>query len=290
MAKTRECTRCATTASWVGLWDSLALALLKGVVGVLTRSRALTASALYSLHDAVSSIAVLIGMRVSKRPADEEHPYGHGNAEFIVCVFTSLVILVVTVVLLGDCIKIIFRGEHSVVHWAALPVALISVVANELLYRYNMCAVRHINSPAILGHAKHHRADAISSVAVVVAIIGSKMGYPSLDAIVAVFEAAHLIIVSADILYQGGSGLIDRAIETSDVASIREVLAAMPDVAEVCDVKTRQLGRRAWVDVYVRLPEHKTIEEAGTISGQIRQSINEQIKHIGNVNVICVET
>ena len=144
-----------------------------------------------------------------------------------------------------------------------------------------------MNSPALLAHAKHHRADAISSLAVVVAIIGGIMGYRFLDAFVAVFEAGHLLFLSAELLYQGGSGLIDRAIEESDITLIRQVLSDMPDVTRVRDIKTRQIGRCVWVDLYVSLPPDKTIAELKAISGQISHSIAGRIKHTGNVNVIC---
>ena len=273
--------------SWIGLWDSAFLAFFKGVVGILTGSRALTASALYSLHDVISGVAVIIGLKIATRPADEEHPFGHGNAEYIVCVFTSIIILGATVFLLGDCIRIIFMGEHTPPHWAALAAAVISVFANEVIYRYNICAYRHMNSPALLAHAKHHRADVISSLAVVVAIVGGVIGYRFLDAFVAVFEAGHLIFLSVEIFYQGGSGLIDRAIEESDVSLIRQVLSDMPDVKEVRDIKTRQIGRRIWADLYISLPLDKTIAEVKAISSQIRQSIEDRIDHTGNVNIIC---
>ncbi len=113
------------------------------------------------------------------------------------------------------------------------------------------------------------------------------MGYYFLDVVVAVFEAGHLLFLSIELLYQGGSGLIDRAIEENDVSLIRQLLSDMTEVKEVKDIKTRQIGRSVWVDLYVSLPTDKTIAEINTISGWIRQSIGDRIEHLGNVNVIC---
>ncbi len=287
MSEDQKCIRCAAKLSWIGLWDSVLLALFKGIIGILTGSRALTASALYSLHDVISGAAVIIGLKIATRPADEEHPYGYGNAEYIVCVFTSILILGATVFLLGDCIRIIFMGEHAPPHWAALGAAILSVFANEVIYRYNICAYKHMNSPALLAHAKHHRADVISSLAVVVAVVGGALGWHFLDVLVAVFEAGHLIFLSVEIFYQGGSGLIDRAIEESGVSLIRQALHDVPDVKKVRDIKTRQIGRRVWVDLYISLPLNKTIAEVNTISGQIRQSIANRVEHLGNINIVC---
>ena len=287
MPEKDKCVKCAERLSWIGIWDSAFLALFKGVIGILTGSRALTASALYSIHDVISGVAVLIGLRISTRPADKEHPYGHGNAEFIVCVFTSILILGATVFLLGDCIRIIFMGEHAPPHWAALTAAIVSVAANEIIYRFNICAYKHINSPALLAHAKHHRADVIASLAVVIAVIGGALGYRFLDAVVAVFEAGHLLYLSIELLHQGGSGLIDRSIEENDVSLIKQLLSGMAEVKEIKDIKTRQIGRSVWIDLYVSLPPDKTIAEVNTISAQIRYGLTERLEHLGNVNVIC---
>jgi cation diffusion facilitator family transporter len=287
MPEKRECIKCAATQSWIGILDSAFLALFKGIVGILTGSRALTASALYSLHDVISGTAVLIGLKVATRPADEKHPFGYGNAEYIVCVFTSILILGATIFLLGDCIRIFFMGEHAPPQWLALIAAIISVLANEIIYRFNICAYKNINSPALLAHAKHHRADVIASLAVVVAITGGAMGYHFLDALVAIFEAGHLLFLSIELLYQGGSGLIDCAIKEGEVSSIKHILSDMSEVKEVRDVKTRQIGRSVWADLYICLPQDKTIEEIDAISGQIRERIGNRIEHLENVNVIC---
>ncbi len=287
MPEKQKCVECATKISWISIWDSLFLAILKGVVGVLTKSRALTASAFYSLHDVVSGIAVLIGLRVSTKPADKKHPYGHGNAEYIVGVFTSILILGVTIFLVADCIRIIFMGEHAPPHWAALGVALISIFANEVICRFNLCASKQMNSPALRTHARHHRADAISSSAVAIAIIAGMMGYRSLDAFVAIFEAGHLIFLSIELLYQGGCGLVDRAINENDISLIKRTVSDIPEVKSVGNIKTRQIGRSVWIDLHVSLPVNKTITEVHEISDKIRQSIAERIDYLGNVNVVC---
>jgi len=287
MSEKTKCARCATRTSWIGLWDSLFLAIFKGVIGILTRSRALTASALYSLHDVISGIAVLVGLKISTSPADKKHPYGHGNVEYIVSVFTSVLILGATIYLVADCIRIVFMGEHAPPHWAALGAAVVSVIANEVIYHFNICAHKQLNSPALHAHGKHHRADAISSLVVAIAIIAGMMGYRSLDAIVAIFEAGHLIFLSIELLYQGGCGLVDRAIKESDISLIRQIVSDMPDVRSIKNIKTRQIGRTVWVDLHISLPLNKTITQVNEISEKIRQNIDKKIKYLGNVNIVC---
>ncbi len=288
MTENQKCIRCARKLSWIGLWDSVFLMLFKGIVGVFARSHALTASALYSFHDVISGAAVIIGLRVAEKPADKDHPYGHGNAEYIVSAFTSILIMGAVVFLMVDCVKTVFSGNQSSPHWVALAAAVLSVVANEIVYRYNICSARKLNSPALLAHAKHHRADAVASCAVVVAIAGARLGFTFLDPLVAVFEAGHLIFLSVEMLYHGGSGLIDRAIQESEVSVIKQLLSDMSDVKQVRDIKTRQIGRSVWIDLYVALPEDKTIAEVSAISGRIREKIGNSIASLENLNVICV--
>ncbi|MBI4669155.1 MAG: cation diffusion facilitator family transporter [Elusimicrobia bacterium] len=167
MADNDKCVRCAYRLTWFGLWDSLFLALFKGVVGVTTHSRALTISAVYSIHDIISAVAILFGMKAAESPADEEHPYGHGAMENVVSLLTGLFIFAATVFLLGEALWAIVYKRYPQPHWTALVAALIAALVEETIYRYNICAWRHINSPAILTHARHHRADAISSLVVV---------------------------------------------------------------------------------------------------------------------------
>lgn len=288
MSSNDKCTKCALKMSWIGLWDSLLLALFKGVIGLVTRSHALMASALYSFHDVISGAAVLVGLNVSVREPDDEHPYGHGNAEYIVSAFTSILIIGATIFLMVESSKIIFSGRHVTVHWAALGAALLSAIMNEAIYRYNTCAASQINSPAMLTHAKHHRADAISSLAVAIAIVMNRMGLLWADPLVAVFEAVHLIVLSVEILYHGGSGLMDKAIAESDVSLIREVAGSVNHVKAIQNIKTRQIGRNIWVDLYVHLSASKTVSESHEISERIREGLMRRMKHLGRINVIYV--
>lgn len=283
-----KCISCARKISFIGLWDSLLLAVFKGIVGILTHSRALTASALYSVHDVISALAVLIGMKLSSRPVDEEHPYGYGNIEYIVSVFTSLLILGGTIFIFCDSIKIIFRGEHLPPHWAAFGAAVISLFTNEIIYRYNICAVKHINSPSLLAHAQHHRADVISSFAVVAAIIGGKFGFYFLDAVVAIFETVHLTHLSAEILYHGSLGLMDRSLDPRVVSNIRKTVSKVSNVKEVRNIRTRQIGRFFWVDLDICFPVDMPINEVSRISDRIRKMLFKKIRYLENINIIYV--
>jgi len=286
MSGNEKCVRCAYNLTWFGLWDSLFLAAFKGVIGLTMHSRALTISAVYSLHDIISALTILFGMKVAETPADAEHPYGHGGMEHVVSLLTGLIILVATLFLLGDAIWAIMYEEYPQPHWTALAAAMIAALVEETIYRYNICAHRHINSPAILTHAHHHRADAISSVVVIVAILGAKAGYHILDPLAAILEGLHLLILSGEILYSSSLGLLDRSPEETQLTLIREVAARAAGPGAMRSVKGRQVGRGLWLDLHLKLPETLTMSQAQQISESVRSALRRNIKYVDNVNII----
>jgi cation diffusion facilitator family transporter len=117
-----KCVRCASMVGWIGLFTNLVLLILKGFVGIISGSQALVADAMYSAKDVVSSILVIIGLKVSNQPLDREHPYGHGKIEFILSMVISVIFLVVTAFLFVHAIQILMNGdEHRAPHMITTP-------------------------------------------------------------------------------------------------------------------------------------------------------------------------
>lgn len=286
MGGNEKCVRCAYNLTWFGLFDSLFLALFKGVIGLTTHSRALTISAVYSLHDVVSALAILFGMKVAEAPADAAHPYGYGGMENVVSLITGLIIFTATVFLFGEAVWAIACEKYPQPHWTAAVAAAIAFLVEETIYRYNICAYRKINSPAILTHARHHRADAVSSVVVVLAIFGAKAGYHILDPLAAILEAVHLLLLSGEILHASSLGLLDRSPGRPQLEAIRDMAGRIAGADTVTGVQARQVGRGLWVDLHLRLREDLDMAEAQRISGRVRGALRRNLQNIDNVNVI----
>jgi cation diffusion facilitator family transporter len=206
--------------------------------------------------------------------------------ENVVSLLSGLLILTATLFLLGESAWALFTGRYPRPHWTALIGALIAALVEETIYRFNICAYRHINSPAILTHARHHRADAISSLAAVLGILGAKMGYHILDPLVALFEAAHLLLLSGEILYHSSLGLMDRAPRNSELAAIRQVADRVVGNGIMKDIKARQVGRGLWVDLRLGLPPTLALDEARRLSDELRRALRRSVKHVETVNVI----
>jgi cation diffusion facilitator family transporter len=282
-----KCVRCASLVGWIGLATNLVLLILKGFVGVIAGSQALVADAMYSAKDVVSSILVIIGLKVSSRPLDREHPYGHGKIEFILSMVVSVVFLVITAFLFVHAIQILMHGdEHRAPHLIALWTALISVSVNVVMYFYSRCVSIEVNSPMVRTLSHHHYADATSSVAVAVGIIGAHyLAMPWIDTMVALFEIVHLMYLGGDVFKEAYKGLMDRSAPESVREKIDAVVRKVDGVRDVDELRTRLVGQEIWVDLIIQVDKNLNVEQANDICESVIERLSARVPHIGSVQV-----
>jgi cation diffusion facilitator family transporter len=272
---------------WIGLFTNLVLLILKGFVGIISGSQALVADAMYSAKDVVSSILVIIGLKVSNQPLDREHPYGHGKIEFILSMVISVVFLVVTAFLFVHAIQILMNGdEHRAPHMIALWTALISVSVNVVMYYYTRCVSIEVNSPMVRTLSHHHYADATSSVAVAIGIIGAHyLGMPWIDTMVALFEIIHLMYLGGDVFKEAYKGLMDRSAPEAVREKIDAVVRKVDGVRDVDELRTRLVGQEIWVDLIIQVDPGLTVEQASEIGDAVIERLGARVPHIGSVQV-----
>lgn len=287
---TKRCTACGTRIGWIALLVDSGLMALKLAVGLQTGSRAMMADALYSLVDVISALLVLSSFKLSRKGVDENHPYGHGKVEFLAIATVSLCIAAFAVLLLHRVAEDLVRGGHPGVSPLAAATAGLSVVACLLVYGYARCVGTSLNSPILITHAEHHKADAISSVAVLVSIVLSWVGLGLLDPLVAGLEIVHIIGISYVLLRRGMHGLLDASVDPSQRARIIEIATRVPGVAGVHDVRARHIGASIWIELTVRVGPCRRMAEAGRIRAQVRAELMSGIDHIANVMIRVLPT
>lgn len=272
---------------WIGLVVNLTLLILKGFVGVIAGSQALVADAMYSAKDVVSSVLVIVGLKVSNRPLDREHPYGHGKIEFILSMIISIVFLAVTAFLFVHAVQVLMGdGEHKAPHLIALWVALISILVNVFMYFYTRCVSIEINSPMVRTLSKHHYADATSSIAVAVGIIGAHyLNMPWIDTLVAVFETLHLMYLGSEVFRESYKGLMDSSAPDEVRDKIHTLVRRVDGVKEVDELRTRLVGQEVCVDLLIQVDAEETVESADLISERIVERLTARIPHLGSVQV-----
>ncbi|ABK44757.1 cation diffusion facilitator family transporter [Magnetococcus marinus MC-1] len=281
-----KCIVCYEMIGWAGLLVNLILSAMKIFVGIISGSHALLADALYSSKDVITSALIIVGLKVSNKPIDEKHPFGHGKIEFLLSLVVSFVLLGITGWLLFNVATVLLEGSHKAPHLIALWTAIVSVLVNLFFWGYTRCVALEINSPMVQTLAKHHHADGISSVAVAFGIIGSHyLGMPWLDSVVAVGESIHLLILGGQVFWDSVQGLMDQAGSKETQDEIKRRANEIKGVETVLEVRSRRVGQELWISVNIGVVPDMDIREAKMIADRVEEHIADTIPHVGDVNV-----
>ena len=285
----QECVTCEKRAGWTAVYANLALAVFKAVIGVISGSKAILADALFSFKDFIAAIVVVIGIKVSGKPADDQHPYGHGKIEFIALFLISLCLIGSTIVLFIHSVKDIwncFQGYSRAPKLIAFWAALISVVANYKLSQYLHCVGDKLKSPSMLANARHNRSDAVSSIMVAGSVLGARMwGLTFLDPLVALVESVCLVFMGLDMFNESLKGLFDSAASQDMVLRIESIARVVPGVRKVSKVIARHLGQGIWIDMTIKIDQTLSHEEGYLIGQHVKESIQAALGGITTVNL-----
>ncbi len=273
-----RCRSCGMRFSVLNLFVNIGLTIIKGAVGFLSGSRALLACSLYSFNDVLSAIIVMVSLKVGGRPTDEDHAYGHGKAEFVAIAVMSFVMVAALFFIVFYSVVDVIRGLEKAPHVAALFVAVLSLIVSELLARMGNCSARHSDySPSLQSCAEHNRADALSSLAVVVGVGGAVLGLHILDPIVAIFEVLHICILSGTLFGKAVKGLMDLSLPAFEVERISRVCGQVPGVSRVALLRSRQMGTKSCVDIVVNVSKGISVEQAGKVALRVKSTIMEAL-------------
>lgn len=280
-------TQLGVRSTLIGMLINVALAMAKGTAGVLGNSYALVADAIESSADVVTSFIVLLGLRLAGKPADKNHPYGHGKFEPLAALIVSLVLFGAAALIVAASIREILTPHHSPEPFTLL-VLLAVVVIKEGLARFVGEAGASIGSVAVKADAFHHRADAITSLAaflgISVALVGGP-GYEVADDIAAVV-AAGVIAVNATLLMRPAlAELIDTAPDPEFAQSIRRHVIQVPGVLGTHRCTVRKVGFAYFVDLDVLCNPEASIREGHDIAHNVGDALHAAYPAIAKVLV-----
>lgn len=282
-----KCIKCSRSIGWIGLVTNAVLMVLKAFVGLIAGSQAMVADAMYSAKDVVGSLMTIVGMTVSEKPLDREHPYGHGKIEFVLSLFVSVIFIIIAGYLLLHAIMTLMDTSlHRPPHLIALWAAFLAVIINVIMYFYSRCVAIETNSPLVRTLAKHHHGDAASSSAVAAGIIGAHyLGMPWIDTAVAAFETVHLMYLGGTVFWDSAKGLMDRSVGGETRERITELAEDIDGVDEVISLRTRHVGQNIHAEVTVGVAADIVVAKAFEISELVKDSIVHNIPHIGAIQV-----
>lgn len=265
---------------------NVVLTILKILAGLLGNSTAIISDGLHSASDIITSIGILIGNKISRKPRDEEHQYGHEKAESLVSFILSSVLIIVAIKIGYDGVKELFNINNILVP-NALPliVAIISIGIKEYQYQITIRVANKINSSSLKADAWHHRSDALSSIAAFIGIGGAMLGFKILDPIASIIVAIVVVKVGVDILKSSCDELMDSSISKQDISEIEALVSKSDNIYGIKDFKSRKYGSVAYVDMSILIDNDKTLEEAHDIADELEKSIISNLNYIKEINI-----
>ena len=277
--------------TWIGSVVNFLLLAFKFAAGILGHSAALVADAVHSLSDFATDIIVIVFVRISGKPEDEDHKYGHGKYETLATAAIGLILFAVGIGILvngatsvGDFLKGKVLPAPSIV---ALIVAAISIISKEILYRYTINEGKKLNSQAVIANAWHHRSDAFSSIGTLIGIggaifLGEK--WRILDPIAAIVVSGFIMKVATDLLKPCIDELLERSLPAETEQKILELISSFPEVSSPHHLRTRRIGNHFAIEVHIRMDGQTTLEKAHHTATLIERRIKEEFgpeTHIG---------
>lgn len=275
----------------VGSLVNFLLVVFKFIAGIVGHSAAMIADAVHSLSDFVTDIIVLIFIRISNKPIDKDHDYGHGKYETMAtAIIGSILLLVGFGVLWNGASEILsfIRGNQLQSPGVfALFAAVLSIIAKEILYRYTVREGKKFNSQAVVANAWHHRSDALSSVGTAIGIGGAILlgeNWRVLDPIAAVVVSFFIMKVAIQLLIPCLDELLEKSLPDDVEKEIEDIVLSFDGVSQPHNLRTRRIGNHYAIEVHVRMNGNITLEEAHRTATAIEDRLRKQYgkgTHVG---------
>jgi cation diffusion facilitator family transporter len=279
----------------VGAWSSalvnIILAVGKGTIGLLFGSRALFADAIHSAADLLGSFAVMIGLKIARKPPDAEHPYGHGRAELISST-------IVAGLLMAAAVEVAVNSIHSFwsmpedPHVVSAAAAIASIVIKEFMYQYNYQLGKRLQSKSLLASAVDHRSDVFSSIAALIGIllslIGKHLGIHWLlymDAVAGAFVALLVFKMGYGIAVDAVQVLMDRVVTDDELAPYAHFISGIPGVRRIDELRARDHGRYVIVDVEISVDAEISVAAGHVIAAAVKHAMEQEFRRVEDVLV-----
>ena len=267
----------------LGMFVNMILFAFKLVAGIIGRSGAMIADAVHSASDFVTDIVVLAFVRISAKPRDDDHKWGHGKYETLASLIIGVALFAVGIEILVDSaekIAAVVAGEVLPRPGAiAIIAAAVSILAKEALYQWSVRVGKQLDSPSVVANAWHHRSDALSSIGALLGIgcayfLGEK--WRIADPIAAIVVAALIIKVAYDLCHTALAELLEKSLPREVEDEILAIISTTPNVYKPHNLRTRRIGANIAIEVHIRVDGSMTVNDSHEISRDIEQALREK--------------
>ena len=274
---------------YLGLMINIVLIIAKLIGGILVSSLALIADGVHSLTDLITDLIVLWGLNLAARPADRNHPYGHGKLETLASLIVSAILLAVSLGIMKKAFSCLLHGvPHPIDPRWVLTIALISVILKEFVYQKTSTLAKRLHSPALEANAWHHRSDALSSLVVLVGAVAGWLGWHGGDLAAGLVVGGMIAFVALKMGYQGVGQLLEEAVSPTIQQQIETTLNQFTNILSWHHLRTRRVGREVFLDVHILVPGEMTVATSHELAHRLEEFIKESLPYSLNI-IIHIE-
>ena len=269
--------------SVMGIAGNIMLSVFKLVAGILGHSGAMISDAVHSLSDVFATVIAYMGVNMSKKKADQEHPYGHERMECVAAVILALVLFLVGLEIgIGGVHKIIAGAEGNLdaPGAAALWAALASILVKEGMFWYTRWGAKKVRSDALMADAWHHRADALSSVGSFVRIFGARLGFPVLDPLASLVICLFILKAAAEVFRDALRKMVDHACDEDTVSRLKRSISEEKGVEHLDMIRTRLFGSKSYVDVEIAVNGGLSLNSAHHIAENVHDKVEREFPEV----------
>ena len=281
-----EFRKVANRVSFITIAGNVMMSVVKLLAGIIAHSSAMISDAIHSASDVFSTFVVIIGIKLSSKKADREHPYGHERLECVAAIILAMVLFITGLGIGVDAFKNIVQGKYNDLQapgMLALVAAIVSIVSKEGMYWYTRFYAKKIDSSALMADAWHHRSDAFSSIGALIGICGARLGFPVMDSVASLVIFVFIVKAAYDIFKDALDKMVDHSCDEETEKQISECVMRNEQVLGIDLLQTRMFGNKIYVDIEIGLPSYYTLEQSHGIAEAVHQEIEHnfpKVKHI----------
>ncbi|SBS26292.1 Cadmium, cobalt and zinc/H(+)-K(+) antiporter [Marinomonas aquimarina] len=282
MSKLQQEKQIAQRVTIVGaFWDAV-LGIAKIIAGWLSQSQALIADGIHSLSDLVTDVFVVIASNNARQAPDKNHPYGHLRFETLTTVILGVILIVVATGIVFEA----FNAETTpVATWYGVGAVILTIVVKEAIFHYTKRAGDQIGSKLLVANAWHSRSDALSSVAVLIGLIGVYFGYAWADKVASAVVGFFIGKIAVEMIWDNLKELVDTAPDPKTIEQIKETVSGLKNVMAPHDIRARSMAGKIFLDMHIHVPAHATVSEGHYLSDLVVYTIKKAHPQVQDVMV-----
>lgn len=266
------------------IWNLL-LSAGKLFAGIFANSGAMISDAVHSASDVFSTIIVMIGVKISGKDSDNDHPYGHERLECVAAIILATVLAATGIDIGYGAVVKIMAGDYNVEMPGilALVAAVVSILVKELMFWYTRYYAKQIDSSALMADAWHHRSDSLSSIGALIGIIGARLGFGIMEPLASVVICIFIEKAAYDIFMDAVNKMVDKSCDDETMEKIKACAMNIPGVENIDLLRTRVFGNKIYVDMEIAADGNKTLDETHAVAERVHDAIEQEfpkVKHI----------